>query len=160
MLWNEGPLFVAIEDDFGKGAAVAAVVRLDDGRLEVDGWCREDWDSAIEDVVALARSRRIRELHVGASLLDRVPTEGLPKAKPAVSTQTRTGLALLRDLVAGGRIVHDTTTDELDAAIAQAQVKETLTGLYLIARGPTHMMRALAWAVSAAHKPARVPVIR
>ncbi len=160
-LWSDEPLFVAVEDDFGKGAAVAAVCRLEDGRLEVDGWLREDWDSAIDDVVRLSETRRIRELHVGASLLDRVPKDaGLPRPKPAVGTQTRTGLALLRDLCAGGVIVHDSTTGELDRAIAQAQVRESLTGLYLVASGPTHLIRALVWSVAAAHKPTRIPAIR
>lgn len=159
-LWSEEPLFVALEDDFGKGAAVAAVACLPDGRLEVDGWLREDWDSAIADAERLAGMRRIRELHVGASLLDRVPLGGaLPRARPALGVQTRTGLALLRDLAAGGQLVHDRTTTELDRALAQAQVRESLTGLYLVARGPTHLIRALVWAVTAAHRPARVPAV-
>ena len=158
-LWSDGPLYVALEDDFGKGAAVAVVSRLDDDRLEVDGWTRDDWDTAIDDVVKLVEWRTVRELRVGGSLLDRVPADaGLPKPKPAVGKETRAGLALIRDLVAGGGIVHD-QTDELDRALAVAQVKEHLTGLYLIQRGPTHLIRALAWAVTAAHRPARVPAI-
>jgi hypothetical protein len=160
-LWTQEPIFVAVEDDFGKGAAVAAVARLPDGRLEVDGWLLDDWDSAMLDVERLAVTRRIRELHVGASLLDRVPLDaGLPRPRPALGPQTRTGLALLRDLAAGGQLVHDSTTGELDQAIGQAQVRESLTGLYLVARGPTHLVRALVWAVGAAHRPARLPAIR
>jgi hypothetical protein len=39
---SDGPVFVAIEeDDYGRGAAVAAACVLDDGRIEVDGWCCE-----------------------------------------------------------------------------------------------------------------------
>jgi hypothetical protein len=159
-LCEPGPVYVAIEDDFGLGAAVACVGALDDGRLEVDGWLREDWDSAIADVQRLAFSREIRELHVGASLLDRMPPGGvLPAARPAVAQQARHGLALLRDLAAGGRLVHDGTTGELDRALAEAQVRESLTGLYLVAGGPTHLVKAVAWALLAAARPARVPAV-
>jgi hypothetical protein len=155
-----GPVFVAIEDDHGLGAAVACVAVLHDGRFELDGWLREDWDSAICDLERLAESREIRELHVGASLLDRLPVGGmLPTASPAVAAQARPGLALLRDLAASGRVVHDQTTGELDAAFRVAQVRETLTGLQLVPRGPTHLVKAAAWALQAAHRPARIPAI-
>ena len=56
--------------------------------------------------------------------------------------------------------MHDVTTFELDEALAAAQVREAPTGLFLIARGPTHLIRALVWAVGAAHKPAPTPAIR
>jgi hypothetical protein len=159
-LASEGALFVALEDDYGRGAAVAAVCRLEDGRLEVDGWECEDWDSAIRDVERLQNWRQIRELHVGASLLDRLPVNGtLPRVRPALSKQTSLGLSLFRDLAAGRQLVHDQTTSELDQALAQTQVRESPSGLQ-IARGPRHLVKAVVWAVSAAHKPARMPAIR
>ena len=68
-------------------------------------------------------------------------------------------LPLLRDLVANGQIVHDETTFQVDDALAVAHVKETATGLILVNRGPTHLVRALVWAVNAAHRPAPVPAI-
>ena len=155
-----GSVYVALEDDYGFGAAVACVGRLEDGRLEVDGWLRDDWDTAIADVHRLATVRTIRELHVGASLLDRLPpNSGLPRAKPAVATHTRVGLALVRDLVAGGELVHDETTRDLDSALAVAQVRESPSGLQIVARGPTHLLRAVAWAVTAAHRRVPVPTI-
>jgi hypothetical protein len=159
-LVSTGPVYVAIEDDFGCGAGIAAVAVLEDGRLEVDGWLCGDWDSAMRDVQRLARVREVRELHVGASLMDRLPVEaGFPPARPAVASQARWGLALLRDLAASGRLTHDRTTAGLDAALGLAQVKETLTGLYLVAVGPTHLVKAVAWAVAAAHRPVRLPAI-
>jgi hypothetical protein len=158
-LESDGSIFVAIEDDYGLGAAVAAVARLEDGRLEVDGWLADDWDSAMASVQTLALIRPIRVLLVGASLLDRVPQSMRPKPQPASGTQTRTGLALLRDLAAGGLIVHEPDSYELANAIEQARVREAPTGLFLISRGPTHLVRALVWALGAAHKPVRVPVI-
>jgi hypothetical protein len=56
-LTSWGGLFVALEDDYGRGAAVAAVALLDDGRLEVDGWRCPDWDTAISDLEQLAGYR-------------------------------------------------------------------------------------------------------
>ena len=105
----------------------------------------------------LAALRPIRQLIVGASLLDRIPPGTAPAPQRAGGTETRTGLALLRDLAVNGQIVHDETTYDLDMALAAAQVREAPTGLFLIARGPTHLVRALVWAVGAAHKPAPRP---
>jgi hypothetical protein len=151
---------VAVEDDYGLGAAIACAGMLDDGRIELDGWLRDDWDSAIGDLERLAEFREIRELHVGASLLDRFPADGrLPAPRPALYAQARNGLALLRDLVAGGRVCHDENTRELDLALVQAQVRESPTGLYLIAQGPVHLVKAAAWALLAAHRPARIPAV-
>ena len=73
-------------------------------------------------------------------------------------TEARAGLALFRDLAAGGQLVHDDTA-ELDMAVNQTQVRESPSGLQ-IARGPAHLVKAVAWAVSAAHRPSRVPAIR
>jgi hypothetical protein len=150
---------VAIEDDYGLGAAVAAVVRRADGRLECDGWLRADWDSAIADLGRLATGRRLRGLLVGASLLDRLPTGPAGQAKPCGPAQTKAGLSLLRDLAHSGLLVHDEGTAELDGALVLATVKESPTGLYLIAKGPTHLVRALAWALVAAHRPAPAPAV-
>src|SRR4029077_17435631 len=124
------PLYVALEDDYGLGAAVAACRRADDGRLEVDGWLRGDWDSAIPDPAALAASAPVRGLLVGASLVDRLPPAWRGKAKPCGSSETRAGLALLRDLAMTGRLVHDTTTFALDETLAAAVVREAPTGLH------------------------------
>jgi len=150
-----GPLYVAVEDDYGLGAAVAAVRRTADGRLEVDGWLRADWDTAMADLEHLGGVAPIRSLLVGASLADRAPA----RAKPCGSTETRTGLALLRDLAMNGQLVHETAA-ELDETMAIAMVREAPSGLFLLAKGPTHLVRAVVWALSAAHRPAPVPAIR
>jgi hypothetical protein len=158
-LAGAGPVFVALEDDYGFGAAVAAASRLADGRIEVDGWLRGDWDSAIEDLHRLAAMRRLRGLLVGASLIDRLPLGMRGQATACGSAQTKAGLALLRDLALNGQVTHDTTTTELDQAMALAAVKEAPSGLFLVAKGPTHLLRALAWVLVAAHRPAPVPAI-
>ena len=97
---DDCPVWLAVEDDYGLGAAVAAVASRADGRLELDGWLCGDWDQAIRDVRALVVSGRVKGLRVGASLVDRVPPGLRPEAQPMTGTDTRTGLALLRDLAA------------------------------------------------------------
>lgn len=156
----EGPVWIAVEDDYGVGAAVACARRTSDGRLEVDGWLRETWDAALADVGALSETQLVRRLFVGASLLDRVSPELRRITEARSGAATRQGLALLRDLALNGGVVHDVVTAELDQALAQATVREAPTGLFLIARGPTHLVRALVWALAGAHRPAPVPVIR
>jgi hypothetical protein len=136
---------------------VAAVARLDDGRLEVDGWTVGDWDSAVADLERLRGLRTVRQLVVGGSLMDRLP-RGV-KAKPGLSGATRAGLALFRDLALTGQLVHD-RTPELDLALADALVRESPSGLHLVARGAPHLIRATVWALQVAHRPARVAAIR
>jgi hypothetical protein len=155
---STGPVWVAVEDDYGFGAAVAVVGRLDDGRLEVDGWLCADWDTAVADVQRL--DRPIRELLVGASLMDRVPAEMSPRPRPVGSTQTRIGLALLRDLVAGAQLVHDEITGEIDGAFGSTQVRTTMAGLIMSSSSHGHLVRAVVWAIGAAHRPAPAPAIR
>ena len=128
-LHTQGPVIVALEDDFGKGAAVGCVSRLDDGRLEVDGWRTDDWDTAIAEVERLAKVRWVRELHVGASLMDRIPKAWGLRARPVGMTEAKAGLAVFRDLAAAGMLAHDDTTAELDQALAHTQVRESPSGL-------------------------------
>jgi hypothetical protein len=156
---GDGPIWVGLEDDYGMGAAVACARRLDDGRLEVDGWLRADWDSAIAGVEQLAQIWPIRQLAVGASLVDRIPPGLRGMAEPRGGAQTRAGLALLRDLALSGQVVHDVTTAELDQTLALATVREAPTGLFLLAKGPTHLVRALVWALAGAHRPVPVPAV-
>ena len=154
-----GPVWVALEDDYGLGAAVAAVRQVGD-QLEVDGWLRADWDSAVADAVALRAGRPVRRILVGASLFDRLPADLRKIADARAATATRTGLALFRDLALNGQLIHDAVTGELDETIALAQVRENANGLVLVSRGPTHLVKAMVWAVQAAHAPARLPAIR
>ncbi len=158
-LAGDAPLFVAVEDDFGEGAAVAAAAVLPDGRFEVDGWLCDDWDTALLDVRRLGAVRKIRQLLVGASVLSRVPPGTSPTPKAAGAAEARTGLPLLRDLAASGMLAHDETTRELDLAVSQAQVQELTAGLKLTPFAESHLIRALVWAVQAAHKPAPIPAI-
>jgi len=156
---STGPVFVAVEDHFGRGAAIGCACRLDDGRIEVDGWSCEDWDQAVADVRQLAGLRQVRQLLVGASLLDRVPPGTVPPPEAAGSRETRTGLALFRDLAASAALVHNSATAELADAVRNCQVKEGLAGLALVGGGKPHVVKAAVWAVQAAHAPAPIAAV-
>jgi len=156
-----GPLFVAIEDNYGVGAAIAAASRLEDGRIEVDGWTHDDWETAMLElqVLMLRSDRPVKHLLVGKSLMAAVPSGTVPAPKPAGAAETRLGLPLLRDLAAGGMIVHD-EQPVLDQAVTQALVREGSTGLALLPVGKPYLVKALCWAVNAAHQPTKTPAIR
>jgi hypothetical protein len=156
---STGPVWVALEDNWGHGAAVAAVGRTDDGRLELYGEMFTEWDSAVDWTRRLGEHRPIRDLQVGASMIDRMPADMTPRPRPATQTQTRTGLSLLRDLVLNAQVVHDETTAELDEAFAKAQVREALSGLQLVVFDEAHLVKAAVWALAAAHRPAPVPAV-
>jgi hypothetical protein len=159
---SSGPVWVAVEDAQGWGAAVAVAGRLGDGRIEVDGWLCRDWGSAVQDVQRIGRP--IRELLVGASMLDTMldMVEGgvAPRPRPVVSSQTRVGLALLRDLVATNQLVHDEVTSDIDETFSATEVRTTMAGLVVTASPATHLVKAVVWAVAAAHRPSPVPEIR
>jgi hypothetical protein len=157
-LVSAGPLWVAVDDDMGYGAAVAAAARLEDGRVELDGWVCSDWAAAMADVEALAEGRGLRQLIVAAALVDRVPAGVGGSRHTGAAKDTRVGLATFRDLVMGGTVAHD-NTPELDEALTLARVRETAAGLVLVASGPLHLIRAAVWAASAAARPAKVPAV-
>ena len=157
----DAQLYVALEDDFGRGAAVAAAARLDDGRVEVDGWLCPNWEKATQDAQKLIRDpeTHVRRLFVGASLLTAMPPGMWPPPKPAGGIEERAGLALLRDLAVRGMIVHYSDLPDLDDAMRVATVKERAAGLKLEPVGPTHLVKALVWALHAAAQPVRVPTV-
>jgi hypothetical protein len=156
---SDGPLWLALEDDFGLGAAVGAAAQLDDGRIEVAGWRFDDWDQAV-GWAALLAGRPVRQLLVGASMLDRMPPGTVPRPLPAAVAQTRVGLAVFRDLAMNGMLVHEPDTKDLDHALEQTKVRELPTGLSLASRDQAHVVKAAAWAVAAAHRPSKIPAIR
>jgi len=156
---TDAPVVVAIEDDYGKGAAVGAVAPVGDGRFEVDGWACDGWESAIASVKRLAIFREVREVHIGASLEHEVPRDwSLPPAQLVGMAEARTGLAVFRDLANSGLLVHDDTV-ELDQALLAAQVRETTSGLE-VATAPRHLVKAVVFALQAAHRPARLYAVR
>jgi hypothetical protein len=139
-----GRLWVAVEDDFGRGGAVAAVADLGDGLLEVDGWLSENRASALVEARALIDTYSFPgSLIVGASFTQE---RGADRAGAA---ETRFGLPLLRTLVAAGRLVHD-DTPELDDQLGMVRVREVSGGLGLVSGTRSDIVRAAVWALRAA----------
>lgn len=142
---SAGAAFVAVEDNYGEGAAVAAVIRTDD-RFEVDGWIVPTWEEAIADARALVASRPGSRLVVGNSVAARV-VDLRPRPARAGATETRTGLVLLRELVRSGLVLHDETPD-LDAQFDAARVRTVAGGgLALISSRRSDLVRAAVWAL-------------
>jgi hypothetical protein len=152
----DGDLFVAVEDDHGRGAAVAAAARLDDGRIEVAGWPFDDWDSALRFVGRL--NGRTKHLQVGASMLSRIPARTAPTPKPAGQKETRPALSVFRELAATGRLIH-APEEHLGRAVTEAQVRETANTITLASSDRVDLVKAALWAVAAAHKPAPMPAV-
>ena len=94
---------------------------------------------------------------MGASLEKNVP--GDLHALKAGSRETRTGLPLLRQLVATRLVLHE-VGDDLDAQIGNARVTRATDGsLLLLAGQRTDLLRASCWVVQSAHHPTRQPAI-
>jgi hypothetical protein len=152
---GQAPIFVAVEDHYGRGAAVAAVARLADGRYELDGWLVDDWATASGDVQLLVDVRDRVTVIVGTALAaDVEPRHHATVATPA---DTRAGLALLRQLMTTGQVVHDAGPD-LDQ-LAAVHVRELPSGLTPVAGQRADLARAAAWALLAAHRSHPAPAI-
>jgi hypothetical protein len=144
-------VWVAVEDDYGNGAAVAAVADIGDGRFELDGWLCPDVTEALRQGQQLA-SERNTSLIVGANLIVR------GRVERAGSAETRFGLPLMRHLIATGRVVHD-RTEELDVQLAAVRVKPVSGGLTLLLGTRADCVRAACWALRAANAPRPAPSI-
>jgi hypothetical protein len=145
----DSSLFAAIEDWYGRGAGVAAVAR-DGNRFEIDAWTASSWDQAIADVARLFEGRDHAKLLVGPTLWERIGGHVL-SAKSVTATDTKTGLALLRQLVEANRVVHD-VTPELDNQLAMVRVREMPGGLALVPGVRADLVKASCWALQAAHR--------
>jgi hypothetical protein len=146
---GHGRMWVAVEDDFGRGASLAVVAPMSDGRWEVDGRLY----ATVDDAYAQAERLNPAVLLVGASLGKR-----FPKADLAGAVETRHGLPLLRELAEQGRVVHDHTPD-LDGQVFSVRVRESASGLSLVPGRRSDLLRALSWALRAAVAPKPVPAI-
>jgi hypothetical protein len=147
-----GPLFVAVEDCFGRGASVAAASVLEGGRVYLGGLVFPSRDEAY------AQARRWCDLFPGSMLLvgvllrDDVALVDFPAdVEPRGTTDTRAALSLLRELVAGGVVLHDGS--DVEAQVSGARVVPAPSGgLQLINSDRFDLVRAAAWAVAEAHR--------
>jgi hypothetical protein len=147
-----GELWVAVEDNYGRGAAVAAVAALGRDEFEIDGQLYADRGEALRAAHVLVGSwPAAATLVVGPSLHD-------DDAVRAGAADTRFGLSLLRSLAAQRRLVHD-ETPELDGQLTAVRVREMPGGgLSIVGGHRADLVRAVAWALRAAlhHPVARV----
>jgi hypothetical protein len=154
-----GPVWVAVEDNYGHGAAVAAVALAGDDLYELDGWTCDSWETALDHAFALLDSRPApSRLVVGQAVAARIPQ--LRGVGRAGATETRLGLSLFRELVSTGRLIHDRTPD-LDPQVESARVRDVPAGgLALMSSRRSDVLRAGVWALREAQSRARVPQIR
>lgn len=148
-------LWVAVAENFGRGAGVCAVAEVGDGRFEVDGWEMPDRDSALADARATLASLDVPgRLIVEPSLGSMLGGDG----DTAIPADVRFGLPLLRQLVGSGRLVHD-DTPELDVQLAECRVRPVQGGLALVSGERSDLVRAAALALRAAIVDAPMPGI-
>jgi hypothetical protein len=148
-----GPGVLAVEDWFGKGAAVAVVREAGDGQWIAAGWEFPRRSDAFARLGELAGQVPGCRLVVGATLVDEPALAELPIVELLTATgpRTRAGLALLREMVDGGRLIHDPADgDELDDQLRSARVQRLSSGLSLVGGTRADLLRAVAWAVTVA----------
>jgi hypothetical protein len=144
---------VAVEDYFGRGAAVAVACAHPDGQTAVWGRLHGSRSAAFEAVRVIATGRPDARLLVGGTLETDtgIPRDAVASVEPVGTTQTRTALPLLRELVAQGRLVHDGGADLAAQVDALRVVEAAGGGLSVSTRsGRSDLVRAAAWAVAAA----------
>jgi hypothetical protein len=151
------PGWVAVEDYWGRGAAVAFAAG-DGERFEVDGVVCGTWAEAMVWARKFLEASPFSRLLVGASMMRSVPADMPGRMQRAGGIETRRGLAVLRSLVADGRVVHDRTPD-LDAQIVGARVRPVVDGIQLVSEGRQDLLKAALWALYFAHRPPTAPTI-
>jgi hypothetical protein len=146
-----GPLVLALEDFYGRGAAGAAAGRLDDGTVFVWGRPFTRRVDAARWLATLADAHPGSRLLFGASL-DGDPDLadiGVDERVSAGSAQTRAALPLVRELTAAGRLRHD-GGPQLAGQVVGMQVVPGVAGLNVSPRsGRSDLARCAAWAVAA-----------
>jgi hypothetical protein len=146
-----GPLVLAVEDNYGRGAAAVAGGMLPDGRAMVWGVAFPTRADAWAWAELGAGTRPGSTLLTGPGLADDPAGRALAVAfrVPMGAPQTRTGLALIRSLVTTARLAHDGGRD-LAAQVGSAKVTASPSGgLALSGSGRADLVRATAWALGA-----------
>lgn len=154
---KDSPIVVAVEDTSGDRAAVVAAVETTDGRVAVWGEAFDSRDAAIQHALDLAADYEERgTVLIGASMAtDPALAKATSRVESVGSKEFRTGLPLLRSVVAGGRVVHDGGAD-LTQQVTDVRVMEGPAGLSLVGGTRADMLRCLVWAVQASTVKLRV----
>jgi hypothetical protein len=157
---TEGPVVVAVEDHFGRGAAAAACGTSVDGRLVVGGWMFFDRAGAFSWAVHWLQARPGSRLLVGPTLAEAAELVEMPvPAEPFGAAQIRVGLPLWRRLLTDGELVQDGSAD-LTAQVLDARVVPAgASGLSLVSGVRTDLVRAAVGAVRVAAESVGDPAI-
>jgi len=146
-----GPLILAVEDNYGRGAAALAAQRADDGRTVLWGV------AAATRTEAWAWAELRAAEHPGSRLLTGPGLDADPDglrvaavARDAVGPGAlRHGLSALREAITTGRVVHD-GGPALTTQMGAARVAPSASGgLSLAGTGRADLVRCAAWAVGA-----------
>lgn len=146
-------VWVAVADNYGKGAAVGVVARLSGGGFEVDGWTCESRAAAFASVDSVV-----------AAFAECAPKRLLHAAIPSKRSDERFGAAeLARGLsalrAARPDLVHDDTI-ELDGQVRELRVRQSASGALTIVSGARcDIVRAVAAAMTFAESHRGVGVI-
>jgi hypothetical protein len=154
-----GPVVIAVEDFFGKGAAAAACGVTGDGRLVVWGDMFARRADAFGWASLVAASRPGSRLLVGASLVgdELCATVGVVSTEAVGVAEMKRGLPLLRELVAARGLVHDGGAG-LVSQMAGTWVTPLPSGLVPSTRaGRSDLVRCAAWTVAAVSRAASEP---
>ena len=157
-----GPLTLAIEDNHGRGAAAIAARRTEAGPVVV-------WGAMFGSRPEAWRWCELRAAEVPGSALLTGP--GLEAdvdgaAIPVVSRQPvgpqnlRHGLALLRESVAGGRLVHDGGPALTEQMAAVRVIPAASGGLSITGHARSDLIRAAGWAVGSIMRAASRPTAK
>jgi hypothetical protein len=156
-----GPLAIAVADHHGRGCAVAFAGALTDGRLVVGGQLVATRTAAWALAGRAALARPASTLVTTAALADAAEVDELLVAAvhKAGAGDTADAVALVRDLIAQGRLTQDRSPD-LAAQLRQARVTVGVR-LALIPNGRRHdLVQAALWALRvAATQPVPEPAI-
>jgi hypothetical protein len=154
-----GGVVFAVEDMAGRGVAVSAAGRAEDGRLVVQAFELGDRSVAFEWIGMHSRSRAGCSLTVGPSLQQdpHVADLGIP-VDVATYADTKASLSALRQLVSRRMVMH-ANSPKLADQMAQCRVIEGSAGIRVISSDPWDLIRASSWAVAALDRDRRAPNI-
>jgi hypothetical protein len=143
-------VWVAVADNYGRGAGVCAVADIGGDRFEVDAWTCAD---RLEALAAAQATLDLLDVF-GRVIVEPSLASVAPGAQQSAPADLRYGYPLLRELIEAGRLVHD-ETPELDMQLTECRVRPVQGGLALATPARTDLIRAAALAVRAAvvHRP-------
>ena len=150
-------LWVAVEDNYGDGAAVAAAALRESGIVEVDGWLSGTLEDAMLDAKSvIAQYPSVpSKLYIGASVAKRYR-----QATAMGATECRQGLPALRAAINEGRVSHDGSSSALAQQLMDVRVRAISGGLIIVPGKRADIVRALSWAMREAVAPAPLPAVR